>query len=174
MVNSAAAGTQLVTAGDLLDQGLESLLKVGYRLAVVILRDRDEAEDAVQDAATIAWRRVGQLRDPSALRSWFLTIVARQCRSRLRHRWREVLKVRTVDRPVSLTEDWLVDRLDVSAAVTRLSTSDRTALYLYYFEDLTLPDAARVVGCRVAAFRSRLYRALDRLRSDLERPGEAR
>ena len=53
-----------------------------------MLHDVDEAEDAVQDAAFNAWRKLGNLRDGSTLRPWFLGIVANQCRSvRRKRRW---------------------------------------------------------------------------------------
>jgi RNA polymerase sigma-70 factor (ECF subfamily) len=169
MVEVAVGVTQLARAEDLLDRQLESFLEAGYRLGVILLRDRDEAQDAVQDAAALAWRKVGHVRDPSSLRAWFLAIVASQCRSRLRHRWRSVLKLDVVDRHVGFSEESVVRRLDVSTAIGRLPPDDRLALYLHYFEDLTLADSARVVGCRLAAFRSRLYRAVDRLRDELGR-----
>src|SRR5215471_13939017 len=116
MVDTAVAGPPGVAVEDLLDQQLESLMEAGYRLAAVILRDRTEAEDATQDAAALAWRKVSQLRQPSSLRTWFLGIVAQQCRSRLRDRWRAVLKEWTVDRQESFSEETVIQRLDVAAA----------------------------------------------------------
>src|SRR4051794_34567347 len=59
----------------------------GYRLAVTMLLDRDEARDAVQEAAVKAWRSLGRLRDPDQARTWFLSIVANQCRSTMRRHW---------------------------------------------------------------------------------------
>jgi hypothetical protein len=70
------------------DERIAVHLEAGYRVALAILRDPDEARDAVQDAAFKAWRRFGQLRDGRAARPWFLSIVANQCRSvRRRHWW---------------------------------------------------------------------------------------
>src|SRR4030088_1772025 len=163
MVDVAVGVTEGARAEDLLDRQLESFLEAGYRLGVILLRDRDEAQDVVQDAATLAWRKVGQVRDPSTLRAWFLAIVASQCRSRLRHRWRSVLKLDEGEPHEGFKEDSVGRRLAVSTAIGRLSPDDRLALYLHYFEDLTLADSARGVGCRLAAFRSRLYRAGDLL-----------
>jgi DNA-directed RNA polymerase specialized sigma24 family protein len=56
-------------------------LETGYRVALAILHNPDEARDALQDAAFKAWRHLGQLRDGRASRPWFLTIVVNQSRS---------------------------------------------------------------------------------------------
>ncbi|HEY6114661.1 MAG TPA: sigma factor, partial [Candidatus Dormibacteraeota bacterium] len=53
-------------------------LEAGYRTALAILRDPDEAHDAVQEAAFKAWRRLRQLRGEASGRAWFLAIVANQ------------------------------------------------------------------------------------------------
>src|SRR4030081_3418925 len=60
---------------------IEPLLNPAYRLAAVMLADRGAAEDAVQEASIKAWRKLRQLRgDGGSLRSWFLSIVANECR----------------------------------------------------------------------------------------------
>lgn len=169
MTAGAAAEAKGTTGGDALERDLEPLLDAGYRLALVMLRERHEAQDATQDAAVLAWRRVGQLRDPALLRSWFLSIVANECRSRLRRPWRAVAGL-AADIAAPFSEDAIVSGLDVSAALARLPARDRLALYLHYYEDLTVSEAARVAGCREAAFRSRLYRAVARLRDLLAEP----
>src|ERR1700694_3384331 len=73
---------------------IEPLLDPAYRLAAVMLEDRSTAEDAVQEASIKAWRKLGQLRgDTGSLRSWFLSIVANECRMVRRQRWWSVAKV---------------------------------------------------------------------------------
>src|SRR5438093_6069540 len=71
---------------------LEPSLEPGYRLACGMLHDSQAAEDAVQEAAFKAWRRLGQLREGHELRPWFLGIVANECRTVRRSRWWSVLK----------------------------------------------------------------------------------
>jgi RNA polymerase sigma-70 factor (ECF subfamily) len=66
--------------------------QAAFRVAYGLLHDIDESEDAVQEAAFKAWRRLGNLREGSSLRPWFLAIVANQCRSVSRSRWWSVLK----------------------------------------------------------------------------------
>jgi sigma-70-like protein len=56
-------------------------IEPGYRLAVAMLRDPDEARDAVQEATVKAWLSIDRLRDSGQARAWFLAIVANHCRS---------------------------------------------------------------------------------------------
>jgi len=66
---------------------LAPLLEPGYRLAGGMLQDHQAAQDAVQEAALKAWRKLRQLREGSEMRPWFLGIVANECRSVRRSRW---------------------------------------------------------------------------------------
>jgi DNA-directed RNA polymerase specialized sigma24 family protein len=63
----------------------EARLLKSYRLATLILRNRDEAEDATQEAIAQAWSRWETLRDTSRFDSWFDRILVNICRNRLRH-----------------------------------------------------------------------------------------
>ena len=60
---------------------IEPHLGDAFALAQALSADRSSAQDAVQSAAFKAWRRMGQLRDDSRARAWFLTIVVNECRS---------------------------------------------------------------------------------------------
>src|SRR4030088_912220 len=60
---------------------LRPLLEPAYRLAAGMLQDRQLAEDAVQEAAVKAWRKLHQLREGAEMRPWFLGIVANECRA---------------------------------------------------------------------------------------------
>jgi RNA polymerase sigma factor (sigma-70 family) len=55
-----------------------------------VLRDRDEARDAVQDTFVLAWQRLGQLRDTSKLRAWLFAIARHESVQRARRRSRAV------------------------------------------------------------------------------------
>ena len=58
---------------------LRPLLEPAYRLAVGMLQDRQLAEDAVQEAAVKAWRKIHQLREGTEMRPWFLQAVTPPC-----------------------------------------------------------------------------------------------
>jgi RNA polymerase sigma-70 factor (ECF subfamily) len=150
------------------DRLLRPLFDDAYRLALVILRSPHEAEDAVQEATVKAWLALGRLRDEGAVRTWFLRIVANQCRSMRRTRWFGVLRLS--EPPASRPDPGpaAAQAVDLSRALSRLGSDDRTALFLHFNLDLPLPEVAAVLRISESAARSRVYRALKRLRPDLE------
>jgi RNA polymerase sigma-70 factor (ECF subfamily) len=149
------------------DELIGPLIGRAYALAVTMLNDRSAAEDAVQDAAIKAWRKLPSLRDQSSIEPWFLSIVANQCRSARRGRWWSVLKFAEV-RQTRPAEDRRIEPLDLDSALDRLSPEERLPLLLHYYMDMTFEQVGEVAGISMTAARSRIYRALDRLRSDLQ------
>src|SRR6267143_7016016 len=88
LLNRASTGD-----GDSFATLIEPMLDPAFRLAAVMLDDRQAAEDAVQEASIKAWRKLKQLRgDVGSLKSWFLSIVANECRMTRRQRWFTVVK----------------------------------------------------------------------------------
>ena len=154
-------------AGDAFDTILGPLVRRGYLLAVTMLDSREAAEDAVQEASIKAWRKLGQLRDMQALEAWYLSIVANECRNVRRSRWSSVQKIAAIRDTDRFDEDRAVALLDLDRALDHLDWEDRTALFLHYYLDLTFERAAQVTGESMPAVRSRIYRALDRLRPQL-------
>jgi RNA polymerase sigma factor (sigma-70 family) len=161
LMSSAAAGD-----ADSFAMLIEPLLDPAYRLAAVMLADRSSAEDAVQEASIKAWRKFRQLRgDRSSLRPWFLSIVANECRMARRQRWWSVLKVAEV--PSLQGRGEAGARSDLHEALLKLSPEDRLPLVLHFYLDLPLDEVARSLRVSPAAAKSRIYRAANRLRSDL-------
>jgi RNA polymerase sigma-70 factor, ECF subfamily len=138
------------------------LIEPAFKLAVVFLRDPHEAEDAVQEATLKAWRSLDRLRDEGAARAWFFSIVANQCRSMRRTRWWSVLRVESPHRDHA--EDQPDDRLDLSREMSRLPATDRAALFLFFYMDLPLAEVARVLKISPQAAKSRVHRAITKLR----------
>ena len=146
------------------------LVEPGYRLALSMLGDRQEAEDAVQEATIKAWRNFHQLNDAGVARSWFFTIVANQCRSVRRGRWWSVVKLAAPERAKSGPEDEAVQRTDLQRAMRTLAPDDRLALYLRYYMDLPLNEVATVLGVSETAAKSRIHRAAQGLKPAVDVP----
>jgi RNA polymerase sigma-70 factor, ECF subfamily len=144
------------------------LIEPAYRLAFAMLRQREAAEDTVQEATLKAWRRIAQFRDErGGIRAWYLTIVANECRSLRRGRWWSVLRLGDV-RPPRRGDDSALHAAELRQSISRLLPSDRLLLYLFYWLDLPLEEVAAVARISTAAARSRLYRAVRRLRLELD------
>ena len=146
------------------------LVEPGYRLAVSMLNQAQEAEDAVQEATIKAWRNLHQLKDASVVRSWFFSIVANQCRSTRRGRWWSVVKLAAPEQPKAGPEDDAVQRTDLERALRSLAPDDRLALYLRYYMDLPLSEVAAVLGISDTAAKSRIHRAAQGLKPAVDVP----
>jgi RNA polymerase sigma-70 factor (ECF subfamily) len=168
-----SAGMSLVEAakrGDdtAFDVLLEPLLEPGYRLACGMLHDHQAAEDAVQEAALKAWRKLGRLRDGSDMRPWFLGIVANECRTTRRSSWWSVAKSLLPDKPVEEPADRLLSGMELRRALLAMDSKKRLALVLHWYLDLPLEEVAAVTGCSPHAAESRLQRGIHELRQRME------
>jgi RNA polymerase sigma-70 factor (ECF subfamily) len=143
------------------------LIAGGYQLALTMLRDREAANDALQDATFKAWRRLNQLREGRLLRPWFLSIVANECRSVRRGRWWSVVRLADRGTASDNPEDQATRTADLGSALKKLDRDERVALFLFFYLDLPLAEAAQVLGVTAPAAKSRIYRAVAKLRPRL-------
>ncbi|HYM50004.1 MAG TPA: sigma-70 family RNA polymerase sigma factor [Candidatus Limnocylindrales bacterium] len=120
-----------------------------------ILNDRGQAEQALQEATTRAWRNLRRLRDEASGRAWFFALVADRCRS---------------VRPHAAAEPEAAPATDLQRALRALTADERLALYLRYYLELPLPEVAIVLGVSEKAARSRIHRAAQGLRGAIEVP----
>ena len=142
---------------------LRPLIAPAARLAFGMLQDREEAEDAVQEAALKAWHRLSNLRPGSAFKPWFFGIVANQCRHTRRGRWWFVLKQRDVASNFTAETDPGVAG-DLRRALLILRPAHRAALIMHFYLDLPLDEVAVALGLTKSGVKSRINRALKRLR----------
>ena len=135
-----------------------------FAVAYAILRDVQEAEDAVQETMEQAWHSWGALRDPSKRGAWLRQICVRRA---IRSRRRLLLR------------GWLADAHDVQArpaddpdldldrGYRRLTRPQRAVITLHYEYGYTLDECAALIGCQPETARSHLARALASLRKEL-------
>jgi RNA polymerase sigma-70 factor (ECF subfamily) len=139
------------------------------RVCFVICGSQDAAQDAVQAAWVIAWRKLSALREPDHLRPWLVTIAANEARRALRRRRREhVVQIEVADvGSDELDPSGRADRSDLAAALRRLSDDDRTLLALRHIAGFDATEIGRALGMSPSGVRSRLMRAAARLRLEL-------
>jgi RNA polymerase sigma-70 factor (ECF subfamily) len=144
-----------------------------FRTAYVVAGRVDDAEDAAQEAFVKAHASLGRFRGDSPFRPWLLTIVANEARNRIRSAARRAdltLRVVAGGGPGDATPSpeaaavAAEEAANVVAAVNRLGPEDRLVIALRYFEELGEKEMAVVLGCRPGTVKSRLSRALARLR----------
>jgi RNA polymerase sigma-70 factor, ECF subfamily len=150
---------------------------IAFRTAWVITGSAADAEEAAQDAFVKAHRALDRFREGSPLRPWLLTIVANEARNRVRaagRRERLALRVAEERRPgdaVPSPEAALLDleqRDELMAALAELPENDRQAIACRYLLDLSEEETAAALDCPRGTVKSRLSRALARLREQME------
>jgi RNA polymerase sigma-70 factor (ECF subfamily) len=140
------------------------------RLCVFMTRDAALADDAVQNAWSTAWRKLGTLRDPASLRPWLMRLAANEAKRLIKQRGRRS-EIEGIASPPSITAGpdpaTGIERLDVLAALERLGPDDRALIALRYVIGFDAAAIAVASGMTPAAVRQRLKRLLDRLRMEL-------
>jgi RNA polymerase sigma factor (sigma-70 family) len=150
-------------------------------VASQILGSGPDAEDVCQDAAITAFARIGELRDPSAVRPWLNTIVRNNCRTLLRARRPVPVGVAGEDLPASALDDPFA-RIERSAlrdwiwhGLRQLSPAVLPAALLRYFtENNSYEQIAALCGIPVGTVRSRLSEARRQLTAALPRVRDER
>jgi RNA polymerase sigma-70 factor (ECF subfamily) len=136
------------------------------------------AEDFTQETYAKAWRRFGTLREAASLRSWLLTIARNEYFQWARNRSGD--PATTTDAPEIAAEGpdpegaVVLDERDrlLRQAVNGLEPDLRELVALHYFQGLSLREVGAVLGIPPGTAKSRVHRALERLRALLE-PMEA-
>lgn len=156
---------------------------LAYRTAYLITGRAADAEDAAQEGLVKAWYALGRFRSGAPFRPWLLTIVSNEARNRRRSGRRQddlALRVAEVrpsgDAAPSPEAAALAHerRQALLTVVGRLPERDRQAIAARFFLELSEAEMATVLGCRRGTVKSRLSRALARLRAALaDQEGEA-
>lgn len=136
-----------------------------YRAAVAILGDRQEAEDALQEAAIVAFRSMTGLRDETAFGAWFLRVAVNKAKDLLRKRKREQQRVLALSQVSPTSSEMDVEStMDVAQAVEQLPVNHRTVVRLYYAAGYSTPEIARMLARPESTVRRLLSEAYRMLR----------
>ena len=152
--------------------------EIAFRTACLVAGSAGDGEEAAQEAFVKAWRALGRFRAGAPFRPWLLTIVANEARNPRRSAGRRTgLALRVAaERPsgdaapspeAALLEGARRDSL--LEALAALDDRDRTVIACRHLLDLSEEETAAALGVRRGTVKSRLSRALGRLRAEVER-----
>ena len=154
---------------------LERYQTMAFAIALHQVAQPEMAQDLVQEAMLQAYLSLDHLRDPACFKSWFYGIVLNVCRNwQRRHAlrflslesWDEYQPIATADDPSALVEEQEL-RCAVQQAVQDLSAKNRIAMFLFYYENLTLEQIATRLDLSLTAVKSRLYEGRNQLKKQL-------
>jgi len=135
-----------------------------FAVAYSILRDTQEAEDAVQETMELAWRSWADLRDPSKRSAWLRQICVRRA---IRSRRRLLPRLWLAETSAVHGQPAEDPDLDLDRGYRRLTRPQRAVVTLHYEYGYTLDECASLIGCMPGTARSHLARALASLRKEL-------
>jgi RNA polymerase sigma-70 factor (ECF subfamily) len=141
------------------------------RVAARILGNREDAEEAVQDAFLRAFRALDEYEDRERFAAWLARILVNQCRTMLaRTRRREAVFLDVAPPEDALAVDAGASGAwpELDQALATLPDEQREALVLKYADDLTYEEMARITGAGESALKMRVQRAFVRLRALLQ------
>jgi len=159
---------------------VERYESVAYRIAYLVSGASADAEDAAQEAFVKAYYALPRFRADAPFRPWLLKIVANEARNKRRAEGRrEGLSLRLAQIGPSggaapSPEAAVLDSMRHEAlveAMNELPEADRAVIAYRYFLELTESEMAMVMGCRPGTVKSRLSRALKRLRGKVASEG---
>jgi RNA polymerase sigma factor (sigma-70 family) len=139
--------------------------------ARLILRDPDQAKDAVQETLVRAWRDLPTLREPGRFDAWLHRLLYRACidEARRLRRHRFDVDLTPIDHPDRDDANAvMVDRDQLERGFSRLEPEARALIVLHHYLDLPLPEVAIVLGIPLGTAKSRLHRALQTMRAALD------
>ena len=139
--------------------------------AWLILRDPDQAKDAVQETLVRAWRDLPTLRDSDRFDAWLHRLLVRACidEARRLRRHRVDVELTQIDTlTVADAASVIADRDQLERGFVRLEPESRALIVLHHYLDLPLPEVAQTLGIPLGTAKSRLHRGLQVMRAALD------
>lgn len=138
-----------------------------YRLAYAYVKTEEDALDVVQESAYKVMASCSKVKQPEYLETWVYRIVLNTAKDVLRRRMPVLPLDADVEQMLPGREDSYAD-LDLQKALDQLEDGEKTIVLLRFFEDRTLDEIAQATDVGLSTVKSRLYRALKKLKVTLE------
>ena len=142
-----------------------------YRTALLILGNRDEAEDVLQDTFLSIYKNINNLKEFNKLRPWIFSILKNSCYTRYKNRKREFpdefILEKADSKLISSGEDEFVLNNEVESALLKLNHKEREVLVLFYFDDFSIEEIAKILKTFTGTVKSRLFRARKNLKKEI-------
>lgn len=146
------------------------------RTAYLITGNKHTSEDIVQEAFVKCYLSIGSLKDPSHFKAWFFKLLTRLA-------WKASTKDRSMtpieniydqveqctDYSLQPSMEQALEAKELVGQIEKLPQKHQTILILYYYNDLSIKEIAKVVGCFEGTVKSRLHAAREKLRKEMSK-----
>lgn len=136
-----------------------------YRVARGILREEKDIEDAIQNTVIKAFEKINTLKNNDYFKTWIIRILINECNDILRKNKRLVSL-----EAVAIEENYSdkYEDMDLTKAIASLNEDLRSITVLYYFDDMSTVEIAKMLEIPEGTVRSRLSRAREKLRESMK------
>jgi RNA polymerase sigma factor (sigma-70 family) len=158
-------------------QIVEKYSHLAFSLSMKILNQREDAEEAAQDAFIKAYNSLSSFQSGSTFKTWFFRIVYNTSISRLRTHKNTEMKLADVkisDTEIQATES-AVEQLNkedrhkyLQAGLKKLEPDEQVLLKMYYYDDFSMDEVSAITGLTVSNVKVKIYRSRKRLLMELK------
>lgn len=137
-----------------------------YRLAFVYMKNAHDAEDAVQNIFVKYLSHPVMFDDENHENAWFITVTRNYCKDIFRSFWRRKVDLGDIpDRAVEENDNNIIE------FIMKLPEKYREVLFLYYYEEYSVKEMAKMLGRKESTLQTQLFDARRKLKEILEKEG---
>lgn len=141
-----------------------------FYTALSYVGQKEDALDAIQEAACKAYLSVHQLKQPEFFSTWLFRILIHECYRLLKKGQKMIpYEERELLNRLQQEENVVVNPIDLSEAIKQLNHSQQMAIILFYYYDLPMKDISEVMEKPVSTIKTYLHRGKKQLKRELER-----
>ncbi len=140
-----------------------------YRIAMMMLQNAADAEDAVQNVFLKFVEKGKEFNDEEHENAWFITVTKNYCKDQLKSTWHKQVDFGEIPEGTSPETEAEGDLLPY---IMKLKDKYREVLYLYYYEEYSVKEMARILGRGESTLQTQLSAARGKLKKMLEKEGK--
>lgn len=145
--------------------------KRAIQTAFLITRNQHTSEDIVQETFVKCYQKLNTLKNPDMFKSWFFKMLIRNCWRYTKKGKEQILVENIPEKSVSESIDDIVEKeentQEMYHLISKLSQQHRTAIVLYYYNDMSIKEIAKIMGCFEGTVKSRLHNARNKLKKEI-------
>jgi RNA polymerase sigma-70 factor (TIGR02954 family) len=141
-----------------------------YRIAFAYLRNETESLEALQEMTCRAYAKLSKLKEPRYFNTWLIRILIHYCIDEQKRK-RKALPLTQLPDPIKDPHAYLDDKLELEDAIEKLDPRYQHVIILKYYQDMTLPDIARLLEKPEGTVKTWLNKALTQLRTQFDSKG---
>lgn len=141
-----------------------------YRIAFSYTKEEESALDIVQESIEKALKNIHQLKTTEYVKTWFYRILINESLQYVKKNKKLIMySIDDLEKDIYWEEDIQKDDIDIYKCVQKLNDKLKTVIILRFFEDMKIEEIAKVTNTNVNTVKSRLYKALEKLKKAVEK-----